>query len=188
MDLYSTAELRKVIVDSRPPVQYFLDRLYKEQINFTTEEIMFDELRLGRRMAPFVAPNLQGRVLKRSGFYTKSFRPAYVKPKDVVTPGRMLRRLAGEALTGDIRGKVRWLPRASDAERDRMRSGSAASCSASAGGWPGSARGRRWCCSAPERPKARCLSPRCWSAWGRLKSSSGAGCTKIKRKRTGRTR
>ena len=40
MDLFSTAELRKVIVDSRPPVQYFLDRLYNEQINFTTEEIM----------------------------------------------------------------------------------------------------------------------------------------------------
>ena len=108
MDLYSTAELRKVIVDSRPPVQYFLDRLYKEQINFTTEEIMFDELRLGRRMAPFVAPNLQGRVLKRSGFYTKTFRPAYVKPKDAVTPGRMLRRLAGEGLTGDMTPGQRW--------------------------------------------------------------------------------
>lgn len=108
MDLYSTAELRKVIVDSRPPVQYFLDRLYKEQINFTTEEIMFDELRLGRRMAPFVAPNLQGRVLKRSGFYTKTFRPAYVKPKDAVTPGKMLRRLAGEGLTGDMSPGQRW--------------------------------------------------------------------------------
>jgi len=108
MDLYSTAELRKVIVDSRPPVQYFLDRLYREQMNFTTEEIMFDELRLGRRMAPFVAPNLQGRVLKRSGFYTKMFRPAYVKPKDAVTPGRMLRRLAGEGLTGDMTPGQRW--------------------------------------------------------------------------------
>ena len=108
MDLFSTAELRKVIVDSRPPVQYFLDRLYREQINFTTEEIMFDELKLGRRMAPFVAPNVQGRVLKRSGFYTKSFRPAYVKPKDAVTPGRMLRRLAGEALTGDMTPGQRW--------------------------------------------------------------------------------
>ena len=108
MDLYSTAELRKVIVDSRPPVQYFLDRLYREQMNFTTEEIMFDELHLGRRMAPFVAPNLQGRVLKRSGFYTKMFRPAYVKPKDAVTPGRMLRRLAGEGLTGDQTPGQRW--------------------------------------------------------------------------------
>jgi surface antigen len=108
MDLFSTAELRKVIVDSRPPVQYFLDRLYKEQMEFTTEEIMFDDLKLGRRMAPFVAPNLQGRVQKRSGFYTRSFRPAYVKPKDVVTPGRMLRRLAGEALTGDMTPGERW--------------------------------------------------------------------------------
>lgn len=108
MDLYSSAELRKVIVDSRPPVQYFIDRLYPEQMNFTTEEILFDEMRLGRRMAPFVAPNVQGRVLKRSGFYTRSFRPAYVKPKDVVTPGRMLRRLAGEALTGEMSPSQRW--------------------------------------------------------------------------------
>lgn len=108
MDLFSTAELRKVIVDSRAPVQYFLDRLYREQMEFTTEEIMFDDLKLGRRMAPFVAPNLQGRVQKRSGFYTRSFRPAYVKPKDVVTPGRMLRRLAGEALTGGMTPGERW--------------------------------------------------------------------------------
>jgi len=108
MDLFSTAELRKVVIDSRPPVQYFLDRLYKEQMESTTEEIMFDDLKLGRRMAPFVAPNLQGRVLKRSGFYTRSFRPAYVKPKDVVTPGRMLRRLAGEALTGEMTPGERW--------------------------------------------------------------------------------
>ena len=36
--------------------------------------------------------------------------------------------------------------------------------------------------------RRRWVAPRCWSAWGRLKSSSGAGCTKIKRKRTGRTR
>ena len=53
MDLFSTAELRKVIVDSRPPVQYFLDRLYNEQINFTTEEIMFDELKLGLRITVY---------------------------------------------------------------------------------------------------------------------------------------
>ena len=108
MDLYSTAELRKVIVDSRPPVQYFIDRLYPEQMNFDTEEIMFDELRHGRRMAPFVAPNVQGRVLKRSGFYTKTFRPAYVKPKDAVTPGKMLRRIAGEGLLGEMSPEQRW--------------------------------------------------------------------------------
>lgn len=108
MDLYSTTELRKVIVNTNPPVSYFLPRLYKEQINFTTEEIAFDQLALGRRMAPFVAPNVQGRVLKRSGFYTKTFRPAYVKPKDAVDPGRMLRRVAGEGFTGEMSPSQRW--------------------------------------------------------------------------------
>lgn len=108
MDLYSTAELRKVMVNTNPPEQYFLNRLYPEQMNFDTEEIMFDQLALGRRMAPFVAPNVQGRVLKRSGYYTRTFRPAYVKPKDVVNPNRMLRRMAGEALGGEMTPGQRW--------------------------------------------------------------------------------
>lgn len=78
---------------------FFLDEFFPDEITFTTEKIAFDEV--GERyriLAPFVAPNVQGRVMKREGFTTKTFAPAYVKPKHVVDPNKQQKRRAGEAL------------------------------------------------------------------------------------------
>lgn len=105
IDLYDTLTLIEVLNGQPdPPASFFLDRYFPQgqQKLFETEGIVFDQLPVNRRLAPFVAPNVQGRVQATEGFETKVFRPAYVKPKHVVNPSRAIPRQAGEALMGSM--------------------------------------------------------------------------------------
>lgn len=107
-DLYSTATLLDVIRVTPPESSYWLDNFFGRQINFETEEIMFDRVETNRRLAPFVSPVVQGRVMKTEGFETRAFRPAYTKPKHIVDPNRVFTRTAGEAITGSVSPAQRW--------------------------------------------------------------------------------
>ena len=69
---------------------------------FPTEEVAFDKIRRGVRLAPFVAPMVSGKARRERGGTTTTFTPAYVKPTDVVRPTRLLKRLPGEALNGSM--------------------------------------------------------------------------------------
>lgn len=87
-------------------LQYFPD-----EITFLTESIAMDEISEDyRRLAPFVAPNVQGRVQKQRGFQTVSYRPAYLKPKDIVDPNNnFFVRTVGESLaTGNLTPQQRY--------------------------------------------------------------------------------
>lgn len=107
-DLYSTATLLGVVRVTPIESSYWLDGFFNRQINFTTEEIMFDRIKTNRRLAPFVSPVVQGRVMRSQGYETRAFRPAYSKPKHVVDPNRQFDRLPGEALGGDTTPAQRW--------------------------------------------------------------------------------
>jgi len=98
VDLYSTADVLDVLQYTRQPTRWFLDRFFTEAINFDTEQIMFDRVFDDNRlMAPFVVPNVQGRVMGMTGYDTVAFKPAYVKPKYVVDPNMVIPRRPGEA-------------------------------------------------------------------------------------------
>ncbi len=106
--LYDTATLIGVVRVQPVEASYWLDNFFGRQINFTTEDIMFDKVTGTRRLAPFVSPVVQGRVMRTRGFETKTFRPAYTKPKHVVDPNRQFSRMAGEALGGSSTPDARW--------------------------------------------------------------------------------
>lgn len=101
---FDTATLIEVLyapAQAVPP-QFWL-QWFPRAINSTTEEIRFDSEDLNEyRLAPFVAPNVQGRVMRAKGYNVKSFRPAYVKPKHVVDPSRAIPRRAGERPLGEL--------------------------------------------------------------------------------------
>jgi len=96
--IYDTTTLLSVMSQAKVITRFWLN-FFNEQINFETEDIAFDRVsRDYRRLAPFVAPNVQGKVQGRQGYDTVSFKPAYVKPKDVVDPSMDIARQPGEAL------------------------------------------------------------------------------------------
>lgn len=97
---YTTHDLIEMVQVFRAPPSFWLDNFFKRQINFTTRYIDFDLVDEGKRLAPFVAPSNQGKVIAIDGFTTKRFSPAYIKPKGVVDPEMIMDRQAGEAYTG----------------------------------------------------------------------------------------
>jgi len=107
-EIYNTVDLIEVIRLQRGIDPYWLS-YYPRVITSDREEILFDMVTEGtRQLAPFVAPNVQGRVLREQGYSTKSFKPAYVKPKHVVDPSRAIPRMAGEALGGQLSQAERY--------------------------------------------------------------------------------
>lgn len=100
-ELWETADLMEVAYAPLDLPDGFWMRFFPRQFNSTAQEIYFDQLpSVDRRLAPFVAPNVQGRMMRSRGRAMSSFRPAYVKPKHVVDPTRALVRRAGEPLGG----------------------------------------------------------------------------------------
>lgn len=70
---------------------------FGRQINFDTQYIDFEMVsRRYRKLAPFVAPTAQGRVIKGQGSRLQRFSPAYVKPKSVIDPSKVIARQPGE--------------------------------------------------------------------------------------------
>lgn len=79
--------------------QHFWSTFLTGQHVSTTREIAFEKVHKDyRRLAPFVAPNVQGKIQRRSGGMLSAFTPAYVKPKDVVDPSELRTRMPGESL------------------------------------------------------------------------------------------
>lgn len=107
-NLYNTATLLDVVRVQPVESAYWLDNFYGRVITFDTEEIMFDRVETIRRLAPFVSPVVQGRVMRTRGHETRAFRPAYTKPKHIVDPNRVFTRLAGEMITGSLSPGQRW--------------------------------------------------------------------------------
>lgn len=105
---YDTHTLQGVVRKLRQPRMYWLDLLFNTTVNFDDEYIDFDIVDEGRRIAPFVSPNVQGRVMREKGFETRRFKPAYLKPKNIVDPSKPLKRMPGEAIGGNMSAEQRY--------------------------------------------------------------------------------
>lgn len=101
IELWESADLLEVQYsdEAAPPDNFWL-RDYPRLFTSEKRKIYFDDIApKDRRLAPFVAPNVQGRVMRSRGQTMSSFEPAYVKPKHVVDPSKALVRRPGEPLS-----------------------------------------------------------------------------------------
>lgn len=100
--VYSTAQLLGAygVIDRTNPFLYNL--AFPQEQLFETAEVYFDRVERARRLAPLVSPTVQGRPERTRGYAAQSVTPAYLKPKHVVEPNRMLKRRPGERLLGDL--------------------------------------------------------------------------------------
>ena len=101
ISLYGTTELILVQQRLADLPDGFFRNLCTRVITSDREEVMFEKLDIdNRKLAPFVSPNVQGRVMRGQGYSAQSLRPAYVKPKHVVDPTKAIPRRFGEPLLG----------------------------------------------------------------------------------------
>jgi hypothetical protein len=124
-EIWDTADLMEVTYPDQdaPPDGWWLNRYYQRQYASTRRKIYFDEIgERDRRLAPFVAPNAMGRVMRSRGSTVASFAPAYVKPKHEVDPSKALTRRPGEPLAGIGNGTLTPDQRYDAAVADNLRS------------------------------------------------------------------
>src|SRR5690606_39326856 len=95
---YSTTTLLGVKEIQPKFTGLFMAMFFPQVATFSTEEVAFDKIRRGVRLAPFVAPMVSGKARREQIGTTTTFTPAYVKPTDVVRPNRRPKRLPGEAM------------------------------------------------------------------------------------------
>lgn len=102
MNTYNTEELIGVVngIDAFEP--FLLMMFFSEVITFETSTIDIDIVAPDTRLAPFVSPMVAGKADTANGFSTRKFKPAYLKPKNVVDPEQVISRAAGEKIGGGM--------------------------------------------------------------------------------------
>lgn len=87
-----------VVREIKVPFSLFL-QFYTRSIYFETDKVYFERVNENyRRVAPFVAPNVQGFINRRHGYTADALAPAYVKEKDEIDINAPLMRMPGETL------------------------------------------------------------------------------------------
>lgn len=99
---YDTETLLSVLESLDPFEPFLLNLFFPNVITFDTSFISFDLVSDDSRLAPYVSPMVAGKVMKAKGGSKKNFTPAYLKPKEVVDPERVMMRRAGEGIGGRL--------------------------------------------------------------------------------------
>lgn len=127
-----TSTLLGMYRDVEAPVNYFRSLLVSSVYTSTDEWIDFTKITKSRKLAPLVIPTAQGRPIFSEASNAARFKPAYVKPKDPISPSRVLKKrpteniftpstltpyqrylqLLGDIITehrGSIENRLEWL-------------------------------------------------------------------------------
>lgn len=108
MDIYTTIAMLTVLRSLRAGAPRFLLSMFFPLASFSDDEkILFDVEIDDIEVAPFVSPLSAGRIGTDTGYETRMFAPAYIKPLHDIKPGETLRRLAGEPIAGAMSAGAR---------------------------------------------------------------------------------
>jgi len=94
MDMFETRTMLEPLETQFSPRTFLLNTFFDGGRTHDTVHVDIDIVKGKRKMAPFVAPRAEGRVIKREGRVTRSYRPPYVKPKRVTEAEKILAKRA----------------------------------------------------------------------------------------------
>lgn len=102
IDLFNTRKMLAMLEQRLPPRTFFLSTFFGgAPAIHDTMAVDIDIVGSGgRRMAPFVSPLHQGKVVDRAGYRTETFKPPYIKMKMPTTAQQLLTRQPGEVIYG----------------------------------------------------------------------------------------
>jgi hypothetical protein len=97
-ELFETRTMLAALETRKPPRTFLRDKFFSTVETFDTEHVDIDIIKGKRKMAPFVSPMHEGKLIERAGFKTRTFKPAYIKPKMVTTAQDVFKRTPGETI------------------------------------------------------------------------------------------
>lgn len=106
-DIYSFPYLFRVVEAMPKPSTYILDQFFSEGETFEKDEIEIQTKKGHKPIAPYVNELLPGKVILRTGFTAKQYKPALVKPMRIITRIDTTVRQAGESLYNPDSPEVR---------------------------------------------------------------------------------
>ena len=134
--VYDTNVLIQVVPNLKLPVSFLLDKFFPNIVVSDSEFVSIDvEVGL-RRIAPFVSPLVEGKIVEQRRFQTNTFKPAYIKDKRAPDLRKPIRRIIGERIGGELSGAAREMANIEEEMADQVQISSA--------GWSG---WRPRCCS-----------------------------------------
>lgn len=98
VDMFETRTMMQALEEMKPPRTFLLDSFFRNSQTFGTEAVDVDIVKGKRKLAPFVSPLHEGKVVKREGYSTETFKPPYLKPKRATRAQNFLQRQPGEAV------------------------------------------------------------------------------------------
>ncbi|MFC4102917.1 major capsid protein [Paenibacillus xanthanilyticus] len=97
-DIYAIPTLLKVL-NSAPPIStYIIDTFFQTGEVFDTEWVEIQTKKGHNPIAPYVSELQPGKVVLRTGFTAKQYKPALIKPARPITGNDLKVRQAGESL------------------------------------------------------------------------------------------
>lgn len=104
---YDTIQLMAIVSNLKTAQNFLLDRFFPRQWMSDTEFVALD-IDIGkRRMAPFVSPLVEGKLVEQRRYQTNSYKPPYVKDKRAPDLRKPVRRMIGETIGGTMTGAER---------------------------------------------------------------------------------
>lgn len=100
MNIYDTNVLIQVVPNLMTSQNWLLDKFFPNITESDTEEVSIDVDVGLRRLAPFVSPLVEGKLVESRKFQTNSFKPAYIKDKRAPDLRKPIRRQIGERIGG----------------------------------------------------------------------------------------
>lgn len=104
---YATWEVDQMVQYIETQPGFLVRTFFPRMKSFQTEQIEFDIVDKGRRIAPFVSPLVQGRVMRDEGSRVMAFKPAYIKLADLIRPTDTFTRRPGETYGGSMTPQAR---------------------------------------------------------------------------------
>lgn len=102
MNIFDTNVLVQVVPNLMTSQNWLLDKFFPNVVESDTAEISIDVDVGLRRMAPFVSPLVEGKLVESRKFQTNSFTPAYIKDKRAPDLRKPIRRQIGERIGGQL--------------------------------------------------------------------------------------
>lgn len=97
INIYETRTMLQAMRQEAPTNMFLLDILFGTVETFDTEHVDIDIVKGDERLAPFVSPRVEGKLMEEQGFSTRSYKPGYVKPKYITQAADLIKdRNAGD--------------------------------------------------------------------------------------------
>jgi hypothetical protein len=107
---FDTADLVEVVPTLLTPQTFFLDHFFPRVTMSDTRFVAIDVIIGKRRMAPFVSPRVEGKLVEARRVQTNVFEPPYIKDKRAPDLLRPVQRMPGERLLGgEMSGEERMM-------------------------------------------------------------------------------